>query len=112
MISSIIKKFPNCTFPCGERAALVALQPCQLLKGRSPDHASAPTSKQLLAWFSGIRGTRREQHILLNILVLTARTRNNVSSLSAMIKACSRCAGSAFSPAIAVVRRSNSGAIT
>jgi hypothetical protein len=29
--------------PSGERAALVALQPSQLFKGRAPNHASAPT---------------------------------------------------------------------
>jgi hypothetical protein len=31
---------------------------------RSPDHASGLASKQLLAWFLGIWGTRREQHLL------------------------------------------------
>jgi hypothetical protein len=31
---------------------------------RSPDHASGLASKQLLAWFLGICGTRREQHLL------------------------------------------------
>ena len=59
-----IQKYSNCTLPCGERPALVALQPSQLLKVRAPDHASALASKQLLAWFLGICGTRREQHLL------------------------------------------------
>jgi hypothetical protein len=59
-----IQKYSNCTLPCGERAALVALQPSQLLKVRSSDHASGLASKQLLAWFLGIWGTRREQHLL------------------------------------------------
>jgi hypothetical protein len=59
-----IQKHSNCTLPCGERAALVALQPSQLLKVTSPNHASGLTSKQLLAWFLGIWGTRREQHLL------------------------------------------------
>src|SRR6516165_9888839 len=58
-----IQKSSNCTLPSGERAALVALQPSQLLNVRSPDHTNAPTFNQLFTWFLGVSGTRREQHL-------------------------------------------------
>src|SRR5215471_1617822 len=35
-----IQKFSNCTLAFGKRAALVALQPSQLIKVSSPDHGS------------------------------------------------------------------------